>query len=295
MNSLTKLVLIPLAVAQVGCTTVALKSAEKLIIPPPPVEAPDGFKWVVNEAYSDEFTGSKLDASKWHDSYPGWEGRVPGKFVPSAITLDDGYLRIKCTVLDPAQGDKKQWTVACGAIQSKAQDARFGYYETRMKASSISTSSTFWLMNPTGGPKRTELDIHECVGNAQKWPGFKKQMRSNTHVTIKSEKKGGESIEIGKDASTNMNGNVGDDFHTYGCWWVDANTMHFYLDGKLAHTIVLPTDVDKAPLDQAMFLNLVCETYAWEVPPTIEDLMDDSRNTAMYDYVRSYTLEKTAK
>lgn len=290
MNEMTKLsgILLLLTTAMlVGCSSVPL----------PPVDAPAGHKWVLNKTYSDEFNGSKLNSRKWHDTYPGWQGRVPGLFVPSSVSVDDGFLQIKCTVLDPPQGDKKEWNVACGAIQSKGQDAFYGYYETRMKASGLTTSSTFWLMNPRESAekagKRTELDIQECIGNAKRWPGFKKQFRSNTHVTMLNQvDEDGKKKVSQKDASFDIGGNVDDDFHTYGCWWVDANTMKFYLDGKLVQTIVPPTDLDDQPFDQTMFVNLVCEIYDWEVLPTIDELLDDSKNTTYYDYVRSYKLEK---
>lgn len=265
----------------------------------PPVDAPKGFQWVLNEPYSDEFNGAELDLNKWHDHYPGWEGRVPGLFVPSSVSVKDGFLQIKCTVLDPPQGVSNEWTIACGAIQTRANEALYGYYETRMKASDISTSSTFWLKNHHDDAERpyksTELDIQECIGNAQRWPGFKSQMRSNTHIGIYSKDPDAEPEEAKKDASTDLGGNVSEAFHTYGCWWIDANTMKFYLDGKYVHSITPSTELGKTPYDQPMFLNLVCEIYTWEVQPTVEDLMDDSRNTTCYDYVRSYKLVKADK
>lgn len=275
----------------------ALAMSSRTPVPPPPVEAPEGYTWELNEDYSDEFNGKKLDAKKWHDTYPGWKGRVPGLFVPQSVSVGDGCLQMKSHILDPAQGVSNEWWIACGAIQSKAQEASFGYYEVRMKASDISTSSTFWLMNPREDAekagKRTELDIQECIGDAQRWPGFKKQIRSNSHVTFFDKvDENGDKLVIKKDASTDIGSNVSEDFHTYGCWWVDANTMKFYLDGKYVHTITPPTDVDKTPFDRPMYVNMVCEIYDWEVVPSREDLMDDSRNTTRYDYVRSYKLVK---
>ncbi|QBG46184.1 glycosyl hydrolase family protein [Verrucomicrobia bacterium S94] len=265
--------------------------------PPPPVEAPEGYKWVLNEAYSDEFNGRKLDDDKWHDHYPGWKGRVPGLFVPETVRVDDGFLQIKIGLLDPPRGDDGEWWIACGAIQSKGQEASYGYYETRMKASGLRTSSTFWLMNPRESAekagKRTELDIQECIGDAQRWPDFKHQFRSNTHVTFLNEEKvDGEYPVVKKGASYDIGSNVDEDFHTYGCWWVDAKTMHFYLDGEHVQTIEVSTEKDPAPFDQKMFINLVCEIYDWEVLPEKEQILDDSRNTTYYDYVRAYTLVK---
>ena len=272
-----------------GCST----------IPQPPVDPPEGYKWVLNEPYSDEFNGASLDDAKWHDTYPGWKGRIPGLFVPSSVKVEDGFLQIKCTLLDPPQGEDNEWWIACGAIQSKAQEARYGYYETRMKASSLRTSSTFWLMNPPDSSptgKRTELDVQECIGNATRWPGFKHQFRNNTHVTYWGmEKVDGEHPGVQKGASHDIGSNVDEQFHRYGCWWEDANTMHFYLDGERVNTIEVLTDLDETPFDQPMFVNLVCEIYDWEVLPTVVGLMDDTRNTTYYDYVRSYRLEKVKK
>ncbi|MEM0965808.1 MAG: family 16 glycosylhydrolase [Verrucomicrobiota bacterium] len=267
------------------------------VIPLPPVDPPEGYQWILNEAYSDEFEGTELDREKWHDTYPGWKGRVPGLFVPSAISVADGFLQVKCTVMDPPKGDDGEWWIACGAIQTKAQEAGYGYYETRVKASSLRTSTTFWLMNPRDeaneSRKRTELDIQECIGNAKRWPGFKHQFRNNTHITYYDKKdENGENLNRKKGASTDIRSDVNENFHRYGCWWENATTMHFYLDGEHVQTIELPTDIDPAPMNQNMFVNLVCEIYDWEFLPERERLLDDSLNTSYYDYVRSYELVK---
>lgn len=259
-------------------------------IPLPPVEAPDGFKWVLNEAYSDEFNGTKLDADKWHDHYPGWQGRIPGLFVPETVQVKEGCLQIEIGLLNPPRGEDREWWIACGAVQTKAQEASYGYYETRMKASSLRTSSTFWLMNPRGDAKRTELDIHECVGNATRWPGFKYQFRNNTHLKLEKKSADGEPIELKKGASSEIGGNVDEAFHRYGCWWENATTMHFYLDGEFVQTVEVSTEHDEAPFDRGMFVNLVCEIYDLDVLPNIDRLMDDSLNKTYYDYVRSYQL-----
>ncbi|MDA8745523.1 family 16 glycosylhydrolase [Rubripirellula amarantea] len=276
--------------AIVFCVSASLST---IVVAQSPPEPPEGYRWVKNEAFSDEFNGTDLDSSKWHDHNPRWKGRVPGKFVPSSVSVKDGFLQIKSTVLDPPDGE---FTIACGAIQSKSQDALYGYYECRMKASSISTSSTFWLTNTPvaipGGTLGLELDIQECIGNAQRWPSFKSEMKSNTHINFRPDNKDEEKKEAKKGGSTKLRSNVGDEFHTYGCWWANANEMKFYADGMYAFTITPSTDIVPHPFEHPLFMNLVCETYAWETPPTADDLADDSRNTTYYDYVRSYKLVK---
>lgn len=269
-------------------------------IPPPPVAAPEGFKWVPNPAFCDEFDGNALDTEKWHDHYPGWKGRVPGLFVPSAVSIKDGFLQIKSTLMEEPQGENGEWTIACGAIQSKAQNAKFGYYECRMKASQVSTSSTFWLKNPRSNERpflSTELDIQECIGHAQRWPAFGDSMIANTHVQLYPRKEDAPKTEEEKKSlkgsqkhTHSIGSRVCDDFHIYGCWWVDPNTMRFYLDGEFAFEITPPQHIVDNPFDQEMFVNCVCEIYTWEVTPTPEELSDDNKNTTYYDYVRAYKL-----
>ncbi len=294
-----------------------------------PPEPPAGYRWVKNDAFSDEFNGTELDPTKWHDHNPRWKGRPPGKFMPESVSVADGCLRIRCTPLAEPIGD---FTIACGAVQSKDTDALFGYYECRMKASSLTTSSTFWLNSHESKPIRygeinLELDIQECIGNAKRWPSFSKRMHSNTHIKLTPNEEGealliqmasadpslqeklakladmdeaeraGAFAKIQADRRvlkqnglTKLSTPVNEAFHTYGCWWVDANTMHFYADGEFAYTIKPKTGFDPKPFDQPMFMNLLCETYSWEVAPTTAELEDDRLNTTLYDYVRSYRL-----
>lgn len=316
----------PLAFLVIRLLDTAPATAESL------PEPPSGYRWVMNDAFSDEFNGSELDTAKWYDHNPRWKGRPPGKFMPSAVSVGGGYLRIRCTPMEEPDGE---FTIACGAVQSKSREALYGYYECRMKASSITTSSTFWLTTSTPKPIRygkigLELDIQESIGNAQRWESFKTHMHSNTHIKLFpnqrgeallkklaaknpiSKQKQAQLAAMGEDeraealakfernrrvlkagASAPLATPVNETFHTYGCWWVDANTMHFYADGEHVYTIEPKTDFDPEPFDHPMFMNLLCETYDWEVPPTVEELENDAINTTLYDYVRSYKLEKT--
>ncbi|WP_404309453.1 family 16 glycosylhydrolase [Neorhodopirellula lusitana] len=255
---------------------------------------PEGYRWEKNEAFSDEFDGDQLDSAKWYDHNPRWKGRAPGLFVPSAISVGDGYLCIRCGVLDPPQGE---FSVACGAVQSKAKTALYGYYECRMKASSIPTSSTFWLTSESkkvdGGRLSFELDIQECVGRADRFAVFTTHMKSNTHVNFQAEEKGAETQRRHEGGQAPLKSKVDDEFHTYACWWVDATTVKFYADGEYQFTVHPPVDFGEAPFDFPMFMNLVCETYDWNARPTVEELSDDTRNATFYDYVRSYRLVKS--
>lgn len=86
----------------------------------------------------------------------GTTARLTGKTVVRLqhsglrnVSVQDGALQIKNVVLDPPEG---VYNLAAGAVASKSKDALYGYYETRMKASGVSMSSTFWFKTPFDEP-----------------------------------------------------------------------------------------------------------------------------------------------
>lgn len=253
-----------------------------------PPTAPDGFQWVLNKKFSDEFNGSRLDASKWYDHHPSWKGRPPAKFMPDTVSLNGGMLQIRNRVLDPPDGP---FSIAGGAVVSKSCEAHYGYYEVRMKASSISMSSTFWFSNASdrADPLRTsqELDVQEAVGGGKRTPSRRHYMKSNTHYRVRENGKP-RSIAVPGDAK--IAPAVDEAFHVYGVWWVDANTIKFYHNDHYKFTIHPDTSIDATPFDRPMQMNLVTETYDWETPPTVDELNDYSINATYYDWSRAYVL-----
>jgi len=257
-------------------------------------EPPEGYKWVKNEKFTDEFNGKELDKAKWHDRSPYWvNGRPPATFRASQVSIKNGNLQIKNSVL---KGDNK-YNIKGGAVASVGKDAFYGYYEARMKASSVSMSSTFWLKNkPVDESKcpkeQLELDIVEAIGHRKRGQDMRTTLRSNTHIfhydcegkkTVKS---------AGPTEHKPISPPVNEAYHVYGCWWVDANTIKIYLDGVYQYTMHPSTAFSKTPFDRPMYMHMVTETYNWETPPTPEELADDSKNTTYYDWVRSYKLIK---
>ena len=256
-----------------------------LAAPPNP---PPGFRWEVNEAFSDEFDGVELDASKWHDHNPDWIGRPPGKFMPSSVSVEDGFLKIQMTPLDPPQGD---FSIAAGAIQSKSKDALYGYYECRMKASQLTASSNIWMVGDgleiPGGKLGFELIVQFTIGGSAE---HKDHMKSNAMVAYKPEGKDTKKEKAKLTDRVRLRSGVAEEFHTYGCWWVDANTIRFYVDGKYAYTIKPSTKFDDHPYRHPLSFNLVCETFDWQSLPTHSELTNPELNTTYFDYVRSYRL-----
>ncbi len=256
--------------------------------PAPPV----GYTWVPIAAFTDEFHGEHLDASKWLDHHPHWKGRPPAKFMPDTISLQNGVLQIRNRILDPPEGP---FHIAGGAVVSTSPEAHFGYYEVRMKASKISMSSTFWFSNradPDDPLRATqELDVQEAVGGGKRVPDRRHYMKSNTHYRCRDD---GQSVTRSVPGEIRITPAADEDFHVYGVWWIDANTIRFYHNDQFAFSIEPDTTFDPSPFDRPMQLNLVTETYDWESPPTPADLNNDLINTTFYDWVRAYRLVPTA-
>ncbi|MEO0470617.1 MAG: family 16 glycosylhydrolase [Bacteroidota bacterium] len=268
---------------------------------------PEGMQWELQVDYSDEFNGLNLDSTKWMNHHPYWVGRPPAIFLPSQVSVQNGYLQIQNKKLEQdsiyidRKGDSLTYSIAGGAVVSKMQNAWYGYYSCRMKASRVSMSSTFWMKNrPFGECSKsvTELDIIEAIGGAKTYPDFATHMKSNTHIF--SYPCEGEKTTFSEGNNAPIGGHVADDFHTYGAWWKNPNEILFYIDGVYQFTIHPAQDISETPFDRPMWINMVTETYFWEIPPTAEELADHSRNTTYYDWVRSYQLvpitpEKTSK
>lgn len=261
-----------------------------------PPKAPKGYKWVKNEKFSDEFNGDKLDKTKWYDRSPYWvHGRPPATFRARTVSVKDGFLQIKNDILRKEDKEKQdKYNIVGGAVASVAKDAHYGYYESRIKASGISMSTTFWFKNKAkkNDPKgiHQELDIAELVGMQKLKNDFRNILHSNTHFIHNDEN--GKHKYISSGGTCPIVPSAEQAFHVYGCWWEDANNIHIYLDGEFKFTMHPDTTYSKTPFDTPMYMHLVTETYNWEEPPTEEELLNDQINTSYYDWVRAYKLVK---
>lgn len=283
---------------------------------PPEPEA--GKRWVINNAYSDEFNGNSLDTRKWRDHHRSWKGRPPAMFDPSTVSVKNGNMQIKNKMMETPN---EKFSIAGGAVQSLKPTAYHGYYEAKFKASRINMSTTFWLSNdsvPLKGKNHKgedckrdkwgmELDIAEAIGGIVDKPwakSFRTKQQYNTHIWYRGcEKK---PIKVGFSRGTNQaegdgsaainntlpNGKeVWEGYNTYAAWWKNENEVNFYLNDQLSGKVTLDTKLLEKPYNRPMQMQMVTETYEWGTPyPTPQELGNDSINTSYYDWVRSYYL-----
>lgn len=224
--------------------------------------------WVKYELMCDEFTGDKLDATKWWPNNPTWKGRYPGLFRKENVVVKDGqmHLTMKKEPIPATETDKKYKDYTCAAVQSKTR-VRYGYFECRARAMKSAGSSAFWLYDSTK-PWWTEIDILE-TGYA---PGFERKH----HITMHFWHTPVENKHWAVGSAFVAPANLADDFHVYGLDW-DEKELKFYFDGML---------IRKGPnthWHQPQTLNFDSETMPdWFKMPKDEDLP----STFSVEYVR---------
>lgn len=228
--------------------------------------------------WSDEFSGTRLDATKWKHWLPG--RRRDATNVPEAVTLRDGFLTITTYT---ERGAHFTGMISTDGIFG----ARFGYLEARIKWSdSPGMWSAFWCQTPTmGNPKGdvaaagAEIDIaeHRAVDEQGKniaptvnfglhWDGYGKDHKNKGH------------------ASQDWKLNEG--FHTYGFEWTESSYT-ISIDGKTAWTVNEPIS------KRAEFIVLSSEVddkaWATHIPAQGYGDRPTSRTKLVVDYVRYYT------
>jgi len=179
----------------------------------PPI--PEGKHWVL--AWRDEFSGAKLDESKWE--ILGDSKRRDGYWVK-----EDSYLDGKGNLIIRTKQDGERFT--SGAVRTRGKfEHAFGYWVCRCKFPTQEGHwPAFWLM--AGGVSKvgdegrdgTEIDIMEKPWREDKitqnlhWDGYGKEHKSagTGEITIPGVSQG---------------------FHTFGLHWTPEQYV-FYVDGK---------------------------------------------------------------
>ncbi len=187
---------------------------------------PAGYEWRLYPQLSDEFNGACLDTNKWLPCFPGWKGRIPSRFETTNVSVRDGKLEIRSTLLvsnvasvkDPAND---LW-IGAGCVASKSPIASYGYYEARVKTSALSMSSSFWLQG-----RYSEIDVAEQLGASVEYPERRKYMLIHTHFF-----KDGWDHDVSEGVRWRMSRAAAACYHVYGVWWRDEDTAWFYHNGE---------------------------------------------------------------
>lgn len=207
------------------------------------VGAPAGW----NMVWSDEFTGTTLDISKWDASF--WNTPFNNEqqaYRPDHVTVSGGNLVLTA---DDSNNGGKDYT--SGKVESKIAN-QYGRWEVRAKLPGTKgTWPAIWLLPDTNiypWPTQGEVDIMENRGNqpnltssafhyGEQWPNnqfqFDEQMTSHSGQ-----------LE-----------NYHDEFHTYAVEW-DSAKIRFFVD-EVSYFTLYDQDVDGTISNQApMEVNL---------------------------------------
>ena len=246
-------------------------------------------------SWSDEFSGSSLDSTRWAHRASG--PRHDGVLTPDAVSVGAGVLTIK-TYTDA--GTHYSGMISTHRRGSEGFEQAYGYFEARIKFRSAPGQwSAFWLQSPTianpiGDPATAgvEMDVVEhrarCVTapaptppatcsatndisdrsqQALIWDGYGPQSRSILKLT---------------DPLTGL-GN--DSWHTWALRWTPTE-LTFYYDDAVTWTVTRPIS------RQAQYLILsseVGEFFAGAIPAGGYGSRQTSTTSMQVDYVRAYT------
>jgi beta-glucanase (GH16 family) len=189
--------------------------------------------------WSDEFSGSNLDATKWTHSIGtgdwGWGNGELQYYQSENATISNGKLIIEAR--QEPQGIPGQWNVPYYYSSSKITtynkfDFRYGKVEARIK--SIDGEGfwpAFWLL-PNGGcwPENGEIDIMEQWGN----DGPTNETSGAVHVGD-----GCQGASNYQSWNSTIDGSFADNYHTYSIIWYE-DYVGWYVDDVLHH-YVTPT------------------------------------------------------
>ena len=229
--------------------------------------------------FSDEFSGTSLDPSKW--SHRGLGPRRDAVNTADAVSVGDGLL----TITTYTSGGVHY----TGMIATQGTfEQTFGYYEARMKFHSTPGQwSAFWLQSPTYGAvgdpastgmeidvvehraaNRNDTDIRNRYSSAVHWDGYEAahQQASKVHQGLP--------------------GMGNDSWHTYGVKWSESG-YEYYFDDMLIWTVSTPISMRS----EYLILSSEVENGAWAgtVPAAGYGPLASSITNVQIDYVRAYS------
>lgn len=234
--------------------------------PPPATPAPLGLTGSWNMIFSDEFSGSAIDTTKWSTLRGGLVWPYGDPYNPP---IEDAfYKRANSTVRDGnavltlKKESQNGYPYTSGVIHTGNHFSyKYGYVEARVKAPKCSGCwPAFWMLDtPVDDHWPPEIDIFEFFDSINDpHPHFNYHWADNGHKQWGIKRYGSLSTDY----------TAG--FHTYGLYW-DANRIQVYIDGAPG-----PAYTDPRFITQAR--NYVIFNFALQkgkTPPTGQELLVD--------------------
>ena len=251
-------------------------------------------------AFSDDFSGDELDASKWDDWVWSFPGRRAGfLFARDNVAVSNGCLNLTARLLREDEKTVENLrrgfdTYATAYVRAKKKTF-YGYYECRAKGMKACVCNAFWLYDPLSddpekkfrvGDTTEEIDIFEFFGKVGSITnsGCERVCYTTVHQLktpyLEGIAHGGVVTLPNRTKKNQVDFDFWADFHVYGFLWTPTE-LKWFIDGK--EVFSRPNDVFHRPLH----LTFDCEImYNWTGEPAKADL------PAVYsiDYFRFYPL-----
>jgi beta-glucanase (GH16 family) len=227
--------------------------------------------------WADEFDGAAgtgVNKADWTAVSGSHHGELECYSPKSSNVAMDGQGDLVLTSRREAGCDGMPYT--SGRLEGlNKRTFKYGYFEVRAKLpTDAGAFPAFWMLganvSEVGWPRSGEIDVVEITSN----------LPDSVHTNIHGVDTSGKQWQSGWGAAGTYKsqGDVGDGFHTYGLNWT-SDTLEFYFDGKLIHTI----NRSSVPVwlwDQDNFLLLNLAIVNTNGPDT---------QTMDVDYVRVYS------
>ncbi|QNN22787.1 family 16 glycosylhydrolase [Planctomycetales bacterium ZRK34] len=190
---------------------------------PKPTASVEG-RWVLQQAFSDEFDGPSLDLEKWDNDVRDWGD---WSWEPDNVQVAGGHLHLRMAY-EPHKRNQRDIYYTSGIIRSRAEPIRYGYFEARLKGATRfpGVCPAFWTWR-NEGDRWTEIDFIELT----QWKTNPSIMHVNTHV-FKHPKLPADKAPLREGHHWTAPWNPRDDFHVYGCLWTPTK-ITWHIDGEV--------------------------------------------------------------
>ena len=238
--------------------------------------------WVIQSSLSDDFTGSRVDSTKWDTAYCYYNNSTCYNVANGAEwdfgrndSVAGGYLYIKADTLKSNKvaawgtwpygygyGDTLQsltYAYQGGVVHSVNPSYGHGYAEISAKypSNKYPLWPAFWVQNGSSS-FYNEIDIAENAAS-QSYAG--NQVQNNYWVDKTSGNVGTTHTQIYNLPVTAL----ADSFHTFSAEW-DTLMINYYFDGKLLRTVNQGTTDSVPQHGMYLFMNFCVDPWAAKLP-----------------------------